>query len=179
MRAGSRVSGLLVAIRTLMFPRGSNPSSWLMSSSIVLWTSLSPPAPSSKRAPGSFKTKRIFIYIWIRNNCVQAQGFTLASNGINFVKEYKTGLFSPRHLKQLTHHPGSLQQIFRFILYPRKWIYCSSLHWPLPRISAPAQSRWLWWSKHPSGLLRHERTEFFLCRVAQKAAHLLEAQYPG
>lgn len=53
MRAGSRVSGLLVAISTLMLPRGSKPSSWLMSSSIVLWTSLSPPAPSSKRAPGS------------------------------------------------------------------------------------------------------------------------------
>jgi hypothetical protein len=41
----------LVAINTLMFPRGSNPSSWLMSSNIVRWTSLSPPAPSSKRAP--------------------------------------------------------------------------------------------------------------------------------
>lgn len=39
------------------------------------------------------------------------QGFTLTSNGINFIKEYKTGLLSPCHLKQLTHHPGSLQQI--------------------------------------------------------------------
>uniref|UniRef100_A0A672LAP0 SLC26A/SulP transporter domain-containing protein n=1 Tax=Sinocyclocheilus grahami TaxID=75366 RepID=A0A672LAP0_SINGR len=51
IRAGSRVSGLLVAIRTLMFPLGSNPSSWLISSNMVLCTSLSPPAPSSKRAP--------------------------------------------------------------------------------------------------------------------------------
>ncbi len=50
-RAGSRVSGLFVAMRTLMFPLASNPSSWLMSSSMVRWTSLSPPAPSSKRAP--------------------------------------------------------------------------------------------------------------------------------
>lgn len=49
--AGSRVSGLFVAISTLMLPRGSKPSSWLMSSSIVRCTSLSPPAPSSKRAP--------------------------------------------------------------------------------------------------------------------------------
>jgi hypothetical protein len=32
---------------TLMFPLGSKPSSWLMSSSMVLCTSLSPPAPSS------------------------------------------------------------------------------------------------------------------------------------
>eukprot|EP00160_Parvularia_atlantis_P015903 Unigene4784_Nuclearia_a/m.14626 Unigene4784_Nuclearia_a/g.14626 ORF Unigene4784_Nuclearia_a/g.14626 Unigene4784_Nuclearia_a/m.14626 type:complete len:383 (+) Unigene4784_Nuclearia_a:128-1276(+) len=50
-RAGSRVSGRLVAMRTLMLPRGSKPSSCVMSSSIVRWTSLSPPAPSSKRAP--------------------------------------------------------------------------------------------------------------------------------
>lgn len=49
--AGSKVSGLLVAISTLMFPRGSKPSSWLISSNIVLCTSLSPPAPSSNRAP--------------------------------------------------------------------------------------------------------------------------------
>ena len=51
IRAGSRVSGLLVAMRTLMLPRGSKPSNWLMSSNMVLCTSLSPPAPSSKRAP--------------------------------------------------------------------------------------------------------------------------------
>lgn len=51
IRAGSRVSGLFVAISTLMLPRGSKPSSWLISSSIVRCTSLSPPAPSSKRAP--------------------------------------------------------------------------------------------------------------------------------
>merc|ERR1719192_982912 len=51
MRAGSRVSGLLVAISTLMLPLGSKPSSWLISSNIVLWTSLSPPAPSSNLAP--------------------------------------------------------------------------------------------------------------------------------
>lgn len=59
MRAGSRVSGLFVAIRTLMLPRGSKPSSWLISSNIVLWTSLSPPAPSSKRAPGPFNLATI------------------------------------------------------------------------------------------------------------------------
>mmetsp|Transcript_12628 Transcript_12628/g.19636 ORF Transcript_12628/g.19636 Transcript_12628/m.19636 type:complete len:200 (+) Transcript_12628:95-694(+) len=47
-RAGSRVSGLLVAMRTLMFPRESKPSSWLTISSMVLWTSES---PSPKRAP--------------------------------------------------------------------------------------------------------------------------------
>merc|ERR1719516_112553 len=32
MRAGSRVSGLLVAINTLIFPRGSKPSNWLINS---------------------------------------------------------------------------------------------------------------------------------------------------
>ena len=36
--AGSSVSGLLVAMRTLMLPRGSNPSSWLINSNIVLCT---------------------------------------------------------------------------------------------------------------------------------------------
>ena len=41
----------LVAISTLMFPLGSNPSSWLINSNMVLCTSLSPPAPSSNRAP--------------------------------------------------------------------------------------------------------------------------------
>mmetsp|Transcript_21190 Transcript_21190/g.63480 ORF Transcript_21190/g.63480 Transcript_21190/m.63480 type:complete len:219 (+) Transcript_21190:166-822(+) len=49
--AGSSVSGRLVAMSTLMLPRDSKPSSWLTISSIVRWTSLSPPAPSSKRAP--------------------------------------------------------------------------------------------------------------------------------
>lgn len=65
--AGSRVSGLkpgqqrakalnherylLVAMSTLIFPLGSKPSSWLINSNIVRWTSLSPPAPSSNRAP--------------------------------------------------------------------------------------------------------------------------------
>ena len=37
--------------RTLMLPRESKPSSWLTISSIVRCTSLSPPCPSSKRAP--------------------------------------------------------------------------------------------------------------------------------
>ena len=65
-RAGSRVSGLgisgakgicviitylFVAMMTLMFPLASNPSNWLINSNIVRCTSLSPPAPSSKRAP--------------------------------------------------------------------------------------------------------------------------------
>merc|ERR1719228_1205390 len=59
--AGSRVSGRLVAISTLMLPLGSKPSSWLMSSNIVLWTSLSPPAPSSNLAPPtvSISSKKI------------------------------------------------------------------------------------------------------------------------
>lgn len=56
--AGSRVSGLFVAISTLMLPRGSKPSNWLISSSMVRCTSLSPPAPSSKRAPGERKRER-------------------------------------------------------------------------------------------------------------------------
>jgi len=82
--AGSRVSGLrksqssrnttqtraylLVAISTLMFPRGSNPSNWLMSSNIVRCTSLSPPAPSSKRAPpmASTSSKKIMHAFLLR-----------------------------------------------------------------------------------------------------------------
>merc|ERR1719384_2697085 len=73
MRAGSRVSGLLVAISTLMLPRGSNPSSWLMSSNIVLWTSLSPPAPSSNLAPptasiSSKKMRQAFLVLAISNS---------------------------------------------------------------------------------------------------------------
>lgn len=61
------MSGLLVAIKTLMLPRGSKPSSWLISSNIVLWTSLSPPAPSSKRAPVHQNTKLI---IQIFRQCI-------------------------------------------------------------------------------------------------------------
>mmetsp|Transcript_35023 Transcript_35023/g.77935 ORF Transcript_35023/g.77935 Transcript_35023/m.77935 type:complete len:377 (-) Transcript_35023:315-1445(-) len=49
--AGSSVSGLLVAMSTLTLPRASKPSSWLTISNMVRCTSLSPPAPSSKRAP--------------------------------------------------------------------------------------------------------------------------------
>merc|ERR1719466_326857 len=61
MSAGSRVSGLLVAINTLILPLGSNPSNWLINSNIVLWTSLSPPAPSSNLAPptASISSKKI------------------------------------------------------------------------------------------------------------------------
>merc|ERR1719347_2559594 len=71
--AGSRVSGLLVAIRTLMLPRGSKPSNWLMSSNIVLWTSLSPPAPSSNLAPptasiSSKKMRQAFLVLAISNS---------------------------------------------------------------------------------------------------------------
>ena len=38
----------------ISLPLGSKPSNWLMSSSIVRWTSLSPPAPSSNLAPGGY-----------------------------------------------------------------------------------------------------------------------------
>merc|ERR1719288_491397 len=70
MRAGSRVSGLLVAINTLIFPRGSKPSNWLINSNIVLWTSLSPPAPSSNLAPptasiSSKKMRQAFLVLAI------------------------------------------------------------------------------------------------------------------
>merc|ERR1719347_1664854 len=73
MRAGSRVSGLLVAINTSIFPRGSKPSNWLMSSNIVLWTSLSPPAPSSNLAPptasiSSKKMRQAFLVLAISNS---------------------------------------------------------------------------------------------------------------
>ena len=51
IKAGSKVSGLLVAINTLILPLASKPSSWLISSNMVRCTSLSPPAPSSNRAP--------------------------------------------------------------------------------------------------------------------------------
>merc|ERR1719402_1092052 len=71
--AGSRVSGRLVAISTLMLPRGSKPSSWLISSSIVLCTSLSPPAPSSNLAPptasiSSKKMRQAFLVLAISNS---------------------------------------------------------------------------------------------------------------
>lgn len=34
---------------------------------------------------------------------------SFTSNGINFIKEDQTGLLGPGHLKELTHHPGSLE----------------------------------------------------------------------
>jgi len=43
-RAGSRMSMRFVAMSTLMFLFASKPSSWLRSSNMVLWTSLSPPS---------------------------------------------------------------------------------------------------------------------------------------
>ena len=42
---------LLVAMRTLMLPRGSNPSNWFISSSIVRWTSFELPSPSENLVP--------------------------------------------------------------------------------------------------------------------------------
>merc|ERR1719210_566218 len=73
MRAGSRVSGLLVAISTLMLPLGSKPSNWLINSNMVLWTSLSPPAPSSNLAPptasiSSKKMRQAFLVLAISNS---------------------------------------------------------------------------------------------------------------
>merc|ERR1719277_1531362 len=73
MRAGSRVSGLLVAISTLMFPLGSKPSNSLINSNMVLWTSLSPPAPSSNLAPptasiSSKKMRQAFLVLAISNS---------------------------------------------------------------------------------------------------------------
>ena len=73
IRAGSSVLGLLVANMTLIFPLESNPSNCVMSSSIVLCTSLSPPAPSSKRAPpiASISSKKImhaFFVLAISNS---------------------------------------------------------------------------------------------------------------
>mmetsp|Transcript_945 Transcript_945/g.2027 ORF Transcript_945/g.2027 Transcript_945/m.2027 type:complete len:216 (-) Transcript_945:688-1335(-) len=77
--AGSSVSGLLVAMSTLTFPRASKPSSWLTISSIVRCTSLSPPAPSSKRAPpmastSSKKTMHAFLLraIWKSSRTILA-----------------------------------------------------------------------------------------------------------
>merc|ERR1712130_702268 len=68
INAGSSVSGRFVAISTLMLPRASKPSNWLMSSSIVRWTSLSPPAPSSNRAPptASISSKNIMHAFLVR-----------------------------------------------------------------------------------------------------------------
>ncbi|KAI7724276.1 26S protease regulatory subunit [Hortaea werneckii] len=68
IRAGSRVEGRLVANMTLMLPRLSKPSSCVMSSSMVRWTSLSPPAPSSKRAPptASISSKKMMHAFFVR-----------------------------------------------------------------------------------------------------------------
>mmetsp|Transcript_28603 Transcript_28603/g.71187 ORF Transcript_28603/g.71187 Transcript_28603/m.71187 type:complete len:236 (-) Transcript_28603:583-1290(-) len=77
--AGSRVSGRLVAIKIFTFPRASKPSSWLTISSIVRCTSLSPPAPSSKRVPpiastSSRKTMHAFFEraIWNSSRTIRA-----------------------------------------------------------------------------------------------------------
>mmetsp|Transcript_39102 Transcript_39102/g.92524 ORF Transcript_39102/g.92524 Transcript_39102/m.92524 type:complete len:382 (+) Transcript_39102:527-1672(+) len=77
--AGSRVSGLLVAISTLTLPRASKPSSWFTISSIVRCTSLSPPCPSSCRAPpiastSSKKTMQAFLdrAIWNSSRTIRA-----------------------------------------------------------------------------------------------------------
>merc|ERR1719153_40779 len=69
----SSVPGLLVAINTLMFPLGSNPSNWLISSNMVLCTSLSPPAPSSNLAPptasiSSKNMRHAFLVLAISNS---------------------------------------------------------------------------------------------------------------
>ena len=68
MSAGSRVEGRLVANMTLMLPLESKPSSCVMSSNIVLWTSLSPPAPSSNLAPpmASISSKKMMQAFFVR-----------------------------------------------------------------------------------------------------------------
>jgi len=99
--AGSSVSGRLVAMSTLMLPRGSKPSSWLISSSIVRCTSLSPPMPSSKRAPA-------------RNASVSrthSAPRTPTADGVDLVEEDEAGLLGARHLEQLAHHARALAHV--------------------------------------------------------------------
>ncbi|EEQ39250.1 hypothetical protein CLUG_03378 [Clavispora lusitaniae ATCC 42720] len=66
--AGSKVLGSLVANITLMLPRGSNPSNCVINSNMVRCTSLSPPAPSSKRAPpmASTSSKKMMHAFFVR-----------------------------------------------------------------------------------------------------------------
>mmetsp|Transcript_56476 Transcript_56476/g.129690 ORF Transcript_56476/g.129690 Transcript_56476/m.129690 type:complete len:324 (+) Transcript_56476:337-1308(+) len=77
--AVSRMSSLFVAMTTLIWLVASKPSSWLTISSIVRCTSLSPPAPSSKRVPpmastSSRKTMHAFLEraIWNSSRTIRA-----------------------------------------------------------------------------------------------------------
>mmetsp|Transcript_383 Transcript_383/g.989 ORF Transcript_383/g.989 Transcript_383/m.989 type:complete len:216 (-) Transcript_383:337-984(-) len=104
--AGSSVSGLLVAMRTLMLPRASNPSSWFTISSIVRCTSLSPPAPSSKRAPpmastSSKKMRHAFLdrAIWNSSRTMRAPSptyFCTSSDPITRMKHASVLLATAR-----------------------------------------------------------------------------------
>merc|ERR1719516_948413 len=111
MRAGSRVSGLLVAINTLIFPRGSKPSNWLINSNMVLWTSLSPPAPSSNLAPptasiSSKKIRQAFFVLAISNNSLTILApsptyFCTSSDPITLMKHASVLLATARAHKVL------------------------------------------------------------------------------
>lgn len=136
---------------------------------------------------------KIRNYIGIRSRlmCECLSGtvrWVLTSDGVDFIKEDEAGLLGPGHLKQLTHHPGSLetkaveesQRCHSLALKFRAIsLSLSSGHSPLPRTSAPAQTRWLWWSRHPCGWLRLGRRGSSRYRVVRTAAHLWEARYPG
>merc|ERR1719266_2034376 len=114
-RAGSRVSGRLVAIRTLMFLLGSNPSNWLINSNIVLWTSLSPPAPSSNLAPptasiSSKKMRQAFLVLAISNSSLTILApsptyFCTSSEPITLMKQASV-LFATALAQRVLPVPG-------------------------------------------------------------------------
>ena len=93
-----------------MLPRESKPSSWLTISSMVRCTSLSPPAPSSKRAPpmasiSSKNTRQAFLERAIcaaksgsRELCKAGQIELLLNH-----EGHQAGLLRARHLRAGVH----------------------------------------------------------------------------
>ena len=71
-RAESKISILFVAMITLIFCCGSNPSNWFNNSNIVRWTSESPPPPDSIRV---LKTKSVTSVDRMRSRFYKPQKF--------------------------------------------------------------------------------------------------------
>ena len=142
-------------MRTLMFPLASNPSSWFTISNIVRCTSLSPPTPSSKRAPpiastSSKKTMHAFFERAIYNRGIRFRNMLNRKNWMNLYG------FAALDI------PGTVPWPSEHLLRHTSELAHFQLHG---------------WNKHQSDLLQLLQEEFCQYQVDHSKGRLLEGQY--
>ena len=169
-----------------MLPRGSKPSSWLISSSIVLWTckglimrwsflggsdshwcyvtSLSPPAPSSNLAPptASISSKKM------------RHAFLVLVKQVNLTKGRKKCF--PTWPSQRAHGPSWHLHLHTFApILTRSPCKTEGCHFNVSR----KRLRITWWNRHRSCWRPLSHTGFCRCPGGHTTKHPSAAQFQG